>query len=345
MKKVTIVVPVYNVEKYLRPCFESILKQTSDAYEVLIINDGSTDDCDSIIKEYVNKDRSVFHGLKKKNGGYGSVLSVALKAVETPYFMVCRPEDTLKENAVQTLLDIANISHADLVISARETKFEHNDKVDVNQGFPPVISLMSDTVYNKNTDVFNDLFFVYPAAQGKLFKTDVVRGIGFPEHVKEVDSILYYMALLKSEKVVYTDSISMTELLDPSTKEAVPGFAAVNGKVLVYKTLLTQAQRIQDVELPDVFYYMLFEKFLTLLDEANHMECPVDQFEETLDYLKTYLVKLTAFEDQIKPMYRKYTKASILDRVRDEALMNPKMVDFTYDRMMKKMLKEFKPQI
>ena len=52
MAEVTIVVPIYKVEKYLRACFESLLKQTSDEYTVLAINDGSPDNCEEIIKEY-----------------------------------------------------------------------------------------------------------------------------------------------------------------------------------------------------------------------------------------------------------------------------------------------------
>ena len=106
MKKVTIVVPIYNVEKYLRDCFESLLNQTSDDYVVLAINDGSPDDCDSIIKEYVQKYPEKIMGIKKKNGGYGSVLQVALKEVKTPYFMVCDPDDTLEKDAVETLLQL-----------------------------------------------------------------------------------------------------------------------------------------------------------------------------------------------------------------------------------------------
>ena len=55
MKEVTIIAPIYNVEKYLRDCFESLLKQTSDRFEVLAVNDGSKDGCKSIIDEYTEK--------------------------------------------------------------------------------------------------------------------------------------------------------------------------------------------------------------------------------------------------------------------------------------------------
>lgn len=347
MKKVTIVVPVFNAEKYLEKCIESLLKQTSNAFEILLINDGSTDGSDEIIKHYVSENKEIVHGIKKKNGGYGSVLDVAMKEIKTPYFMICRGEDTLEPSAIETMLSLAEISHADIVLGAKMVRSIDSAIKEYDCGYDRAkTKLAVNTVYNQDTEDFNDLFFVTPSGHGKLYQTDVAQGIGFPEHVKEVDSLLFYTSLLKAKKVIFTDKPISCELVNPvGHEEDAVRFSSVNGRILLYKSILNQAERISGIKIPDMFYYQMFEAFKMLLDASGKMECTVEQYEETLDYLKTYAVKLTDYTDQIKPLYRKYSEASLFEKIKDERLMSPKSFDFTYSLMQKQLVKAFKPQI
>ena len=153
MAEVTIVVPIYKVEKYLRACFESLLKQTSDEYTVLAINDGSPDNCEEIIKEYCAKYPEKIKGIKKPNGGYGSVLQVALKEIKTPYFLVCDPDDTLEEDAVDTLLNMAKISGADITIGAKTFVYEDSKDRDYDLAYnKEFVTLQTNTVYKNTTN-------------------------------------------------------------------------------------------------------------------------------------------------------------------------------------------------
>lgn len=341
MAEVTIVVPIYKVEKYLRACFESLLKQTSDEYTVLAINDGSPDNCEEIIKEYCAKYPEKIKGIKKPNGGYGSVLQVALKEIKTPYFLVCDPDDTLEEDAVDTLLSMAKISGADITIGAKTFVYEDSKDRDYDLAYnKEFVTLQTNTVYKNTTKEFDDLFFIDPSPHAKLYRTDIARNIKFPEKVGYTDNLLFYISLLNSKKVIYTDKALANYLVNRTGNTMTDvSYKAMNGQILVFKTILTQAEKLTDVRY--IFYYRMFESYKFMLYQSRRMNCTVEEYETTLNYLGTFVEKLCAHEKAIKPLYKKYTKCSFIERMKDEALMNAKQFDFTYRHIVKKMVAEF----
>lgn len=78
MPKVSVIIPVYNVEKYLRECLDSVINQTLSDIEIIIIDDGGKDNCPQIIDEYVQKDNRII-AIHKQNGGYGQTMNVGLE--------------------------------------------------------------------------------------------------------------------------------------------------------------------------------------------------------------------------------------------------------------------------
>ena len=85
MARVSIIVPIYNVEKYVEKCLQSLLRQTFKDIEIWAISDGSPDNSIEIIKKYSKKDKRI-KCVEKENGGYGSVLEYAIKKINTEYF-------------------------------------------------------------------------------------------------------------------------------------------------------------------------------------------------------------------------------------------------------------------
>lgn len=100
-KMMTVVVPVYNVEKYLRGSLESIIKAGIDDMEILIINDGSTDGSEEIIKEYVEKYPNYIRYIKQKNKGLGAVRNVGLKNAKGKYIVSIDSDDTIHPNFIK----------------------------------------------------------------------------------------------------------------------------------------------------------------------------------------------------------------------------------------------------
>jgi len=97
-KLISVIVPVYNVEKYLEKSLNSIIKASIDDMEILIINDGSTDNSEDIIKKYENNYPKLIRYIKKKNGGLGSVRNVGLKEAKGKYIASIDSDDTINPN-------------------------------------------------------------------------------------------------------------------------------------------------------------------------------------------------------------------------------------------------------
>ena len=85
--QVSIIIPVYNVEPYLRQCLDSVLGQTFKNFEVLLVNDGSSDSSGDICREYVEKD-SRFHYFEKENGGLSDARNYGIERAQGEYLIL-----------------------------------------------------------------------------------------------------------------------------------------------------------------------------------------------------------------------------------------------------------------
>ena len=117
MEKISIIVPVYNVEKYLKECVESILKQTYSNIEILLVDDGSKDSSPAICDEYAKKYSKV-KVIHKENGGLSSARNTGLDNVskDTTYVMFIDSDDLLTPNACELMEKEITTKHADFVI-------------------------------------------------------------------------------------------------------------------------------------------------------------------------------------------------------------------------------------
>lgn len=104
--KFSIVIPVYNVEKYLEKCLDSVINQTYDNFEVIIVNDGSTDNSESIINKYLKKDKR-FKLFNKENGGLSEARNYGLKYVTGDYVIFLDSDDYLETELLEKIYDIS----------------------------------------------------------------------------------------------------------------------------------------------------------------------------------------------------------------------------------------------
>ncbi|PFP95341.1 hypothetical protein COK06_16645 [Bacillus cereus] len=113
--KISIVVPVYAVEKYIHECIESILNQTLVDLELILINDGSPDNCGEICDEYALKDERV-KVIHKKNGGPGSARNFGIKVSTGEYVGFVDADDTVEINMYEEMYQLATKNHAEVVV-------------------------------------------------------------------------------------------------------------------------------------------------------------------------------------------------------------------------------------
>lgn len=116
MVKVSILVPVYNVEKFLAQCLDSLICQTLKEIEIICINDGSTDNSLKILKKYAQKDDRIII-INKKNSGYGDSMNRGLKKATGEYIGIVESDDFIDRNAYEVLYGIAKKNDCDVVKS------------------------------------------------------------------------------------------------------------------------------------------------------------------------------------------------------------------------------------
>ena len=111
---ISVLVPIYNTEKYLRQALDSLIAQSFTDFEVLCINDGSTDGSRAIIQEYLDKD-SRFRVIDKDNSGYGASMNRGIREARGEYIAILEPDDFFEPNALELLYSMASANDADVV--------------------------------------------------------------------------------------------------------------------------------------------------------------------------------------------------------------------------------------
>ncbi len=115
--KVSIIVPIYGVEKYIHECVDSILAQTLKEIEIILVDDGSKDNCPAIVDEYAKKDSRII-AIHQENGGYGKAVNHGLKVATGEYIGIVESDDFIEHNMYEELLKLAKHNDADIVKSA-----------------------------------------------------------------------------------------------------------------------------------------------------------------------------------------------------------------------------------
>lgn len=171
----SIIVPVYNVEKYLEDCLRSLETQTSNNFEVIIVNDGSTDGCQDIIDEYClrNKNFSCYY---KENGGLMSAYLLGIEKANGDYIGFVDSDDYVEPTFVEKMYDF-NSNNADVVICDRIDLYE-----DGSMSFGDVSPLIPFGYYNENNNeiVYKHILppfsgkHISNARWNKIFKKSIV---------------------------------------------------------------------------------------------------------------------------------------------------------------------------
>ena len=114
--KISVVIPIFNVEDFLGPCLDSVLNQTLKDFEVICVNDGSTDGSLDILKEYLSKDDRI-RIINKDNAGYGHTMNIGLDMASGKYFVIVESDDYILPTMFETLYEAAEENDLDFVKS------------------------------------------------------------------------------------------------------------------------------------------------------------------------------------------------------------------------------------
>ena len=192
--KVSIVIPVYNKAEYISDCLESLLQQDFDDFEIVAVNDGSTDDSGKICDEKATEDTPI-RVIHTENGGVTAARRKGVEQAKGEYIMFVDADDKLLPNAIKTLYKAIIDSNADEVIGTY--KDQYGNRYDSGwRGFMPCEPLVRNLLSIKNS---------FCVLWGIMFRKSLLDGcLNAPrEIVEREDSLMQIKCLMKSPKVYF----------------------------------------------------------------------------------------------------------------------------------------------
>ena len=145
--KISVVVPIFNVEDYIGSCLDSILSQSLKEFEVICVNDGSTDSSLDILMEYAAKDNRI-KIINKDNAGYGHTMNIGMDMASGEYFVIVESDDFILPKMFETLYDVAKENDLDFVKSDFY-RFYGEDNKNIIKEYQQLDKTKSNKYYNK----------------------------------------------------------------------------------------------------------------------------------------------------------------------------------------------------
>lgn len=204
--QVSIIVPVYNVEPYLRQCLDSILGQTFTNFEVLLVNDGSPDSSGDICREYVEKD-SRFHYFEKENGGLSDARNYGIERAQGEYLTFIDSDDFVNEKHLENLFLASRLTNADITIGGF-SRFENGTFWLYQDDFSSdsLVSFTSAQAIQHLDSMFDVPFLNFSVVWGKLFKRDLFKELRFQYGKYAEDQFIIWKLYLKARSI-YTFNV------------------------------------------------------------------------------------------------------------------------------------------
>ena len=192
MKLISIIVPVYNAEKTIKKCIDSILAQTYEAFELILINDGSKDNSLNILKEYEALDERILV-VTQENSGVSVTRNKGINEAKGDYIVFVDSDDYIKENALEILVnEIESNDKLDIVISGFCIIKDNNDKF---------INAISDNKAFDSLDfLLNEKLFKFISTPwGKVYKSEIIKNnnIQFDKNLSLGEDTIFVLEYLK----------------------------------------------------------------------------------------------------------------------------------------------------
>ena len=185
--KVSIIVPAYNVEKYLRQCLESVINQTLKEIEIICIDDGSPDNCGAIIDEYAQKDTRIV-AIHKENGGYGSALNYGFSIAKGEYIGIVESDDWIAPNMYELLYNKAIETNSDIVKGTFYSVLDSaNDYKRINPNLPKLSKYGCFTL-TQHPEILN----MHTSLWSAIYKKELIQNkIKVVEDIKPYEDLLF----------------------------------------------------------------------------------------------------------------------------------------------------------
>jgi len=203
MPKISVIITVYNVEKYLSRCLDSVVNQTFKDLEIICVNDGSTDNSAEILDRYASKDKRIII-INQKNGGLSAARNTGLRHASGQYIGFVDSDDWIDIDYYECLVGLAEKNNADIVMAGMRVVDQDN--------------IYDNTTPNMVTNNFVRKIKNLPngGINDKLLKSELFQGLEFPVGRYYEDNVVLLKVMYYSKIVVFTNSVSYYYFMNQS---------------------------------------------------------------------------------------------------------------------------------
>jgi len=209
MEKISVIIPVYNVAHYLSRCLDSVINQTYCNLEILVIDDGSTDNSATIISQYAHKDTRI-RTFNKTNGGLSSARNVGLQNITGQYVGFVDSDDWIEPRMYEILYNRIKDKNTQIAISGFYTSTDDSSFPRINKSQIPddILSAKDMMEYIFRLDIYNAFHIV---VWNKLYNADVFNkhGCTFNENIKFSEDVIF------TPNVLFTKNCTGTYIHTP----------------------------------------------------------------------------------------------------------------------------------
>jgi len=200
--KVSIIIPVYNVERYLRTCLDSVVNQTLDGIEIIAVNDGSTDNSLAILEEYQSKYSDRMKVFTTENHGVSHARNYGLARASGEYIQFVDSDDFIEPQMTEKLYSKAKRDNNDIVICGRYNVYEREHINELNKEAAKLIYLNRNFILQENKYEFAQIL---PFPWDKIFRRSLLEGIEFPEKMRFEDLVFVYKVCCRAKSIGIID--------------------------------------------------------------------------------------------------------------------------------------------
>lgn len=247
-KKISFIVPIYNVEKYVEKCVDSLIKQTYNNIEIILVDDGSTDRSANIIDNISKLDSriKVFH---KSNGGVSSARNFGLRQCSGEFILFIDGDDYVEPEYAKYFYDLINSGKYDIAFNSK--CFDLVNKVK-NNSDRKIEYYSYDMIY----DIYTGKIGVGVAVWNKMYKKDFLdkNNIIFDENIWYGEGMLFnIICLTKTSKVIVGDNLVYHQVFNP--KSAMRNFNLKSNYCGIRSLDIQKNYLKDDKKLIDAWYY------------------------------------------------------------------------------------------
>ena len=206
--KISVIIPIFNAEKYLEKCLNSIINQTFDDIEIICVNDGSTDKSLDILNRFSKKDKR-FKIFSTKNNGQGSARNFGLKKAAGEYVSFVDADDWISEDSFELLYEKAKSFDLDILFFQMINYINSTGSLVETElyNYSVFLNNLDINIPFSYVDIKDYLFQIAVCPVSKLYKKDFLdkNDLFFPENMIFEDNVFFYNAFLKAKRVSFLD--------------------------------------------------------------------------------------------------------------------------------------------